>query len=58
MRGGKRAGAGRPIGTDKKIRSIRLNDAEYDKVREYIKNLREEEIMAKNLVANCIELKR
>lgn len=49
MRGGKRAGAGRPIGTDKKIRSIRLNDAEYDKVREYIKNLREEEKMLEGI---------
>ena len=38
--GGKREGAGRPRGTDKKMRSLRLTDAEYDSVRKYIKDRR------------------
>ena len=38
--GGRREGAGRPKGTDKKMRSLRLTDAEYDSVRQYIKKRR------------------
>ena len=49
MRGGKREGAGRPLGTDKKIRSLRLSDMEYDKVREYVIKLREAEKMLEGI---------
>jgi hypothetical protein len=44
MRGGKREGAGRPTGSTKpsnlKMRSMRLTDTEYVKVKELIKTLR------------------
>lgn len=44
MRGGKREGAGRPAGSTKpsglKMRSIRLSDDEYQKIKEHIKLLR------------------
>ncbi|MDP4267037.1 MAG: hypothetical protein Q8880_06350 [Bacteroidota bacterium] len=40
--GGKREGAGRPA-TDRKGRLIRLNDKEYEKVKEFIKELRKSE---------------
>lgn len=43
-RGGKQPGAGRPVGTlrpsGKKPRNLRLTDEEYEKVKEFIKQLR------------------
>lgn len=44
LRGGKRQGAGRPLGSTKysnlKMRSMRLSDEEYQKVKEFVKQLR------------------
>ncbi len=42
--GGKRLGAGRPAGTDKRVRAFRLNDKEFEQVKRYIKKLRKEEL--------------
>lgn len=41
-RGGKQPGAGRPLkyGEELKMRSMRLSDSEYEKVKEYINQLR------------------
>ena len=43
-RGGKREGAGRPVGSvrpsGKKARNFRLTDEEYEKIKEFIKQLR------------------
>jgi|GEM_PF-3451584 len=39
--GGKRPGAGRPATGAKPNRTFRLDDEEYEKVKEYIKTLRE-----------------
>lgn len=54
MRGGKREGAGRPTGSTKpsnlKMRSMRLTNTEYSKVKEFIKQLRES---AKMKCPNC-----
>lgn len=44
-RGGVREGAGRPLGptgTAKKMRSMRMSDAEYEQVKSYLKQIRSE----------------
>ena len=48
-RGGFREGSGRPVGsknstprTDKKMRSFRLNEREYERVKQFVRELRKE----------------
>ena len=41
-RGGKREGAGRPAGNVRKQRQFRLHDDEYEKVKEFIKQMKAE----------------
>lgn len=45
--GGKREGAGRKL-IGRKARSFRLTDNEYNKVKNYVENLKEEKKMAKD----------
>lgn len=43
MRGGKRVGAGRPKSPSPlKMRSMRLSDEEYQRVKEFVKQLRKD----------------
>lgn len=43
LRGGARPGSGRPKGPEKRMRSWRLTDAEYQKVKGFVNELRRRE---------------